>query len=137
VLMLYNTLRYFRTNLNRESYFRRSNQTVLYIHLLPPTLVSFRLTGCVTPAAVMYNEHAMQYILDNDMLPALTTVDLSEYRIPLKPPNDIRGLPPKCFFCISTQRETQKDPVTLTIPHNWSRTFTSARVYALTVSLPQ
>jgi hypothetical protein len=33
----------------------------------------------------------MQYMLDNDMLPALTTVDLSEYRMPLKPPADLPG----------------------------------------------
>ena len=61
------------------------------LDLLPPTLVSLRIAGRVSHAMAVYNENALQEMLDADMLPALTTVDLTRYRMPLTQPRDMPG----------------------------------------------
>lgn len=60
--------------------------------LLPPTLVSLRLAGHVTLAMARYNERAVAYLFDRDMLPSLVSVDLTRYRVPMTPPRDAPGL---------------------------------------------
>lgn len=67
-------------------------QRHLIMDLLPPSLVSLRLAGRVSPSMATYNELTLQELLDHDKLPSLTTVDLSDYRLPLKPPQDVPGL---------------------------------------------
>jgi hypothetical protein len=68
----------------------RRNRHIL--DLLPPTLVSLRIAGRVSTAMAVYNENSMQAMLDADLLPALTTVDISAYRMPLAKHTDTPGL---------------------------------------------
>lgn len=52
------------------------------LYLLPPSLVSLRLAGRISPAMARFNENAIAYMLCNRKLPCLTTVDLNAYRAP-------------------------------------------------------
>jgi hypothetical protein len=60
-----------------------------FLYLLPPTLVSLRI-ACrrMSYAMAVHNERAMQYLFEKDKLPSLTTVDLSDYHMPMTPPRD-------------------------------------------------
>ena len=50
------------------------------IYLLPPSLISLRLAGKISPAMASFNEDAIAHMFSNNRLPCLTTVDLNAYR---------------------------------------------------------
>lgn len=60
------------------------------LYLLPPSLVSLRLAGRISPAMAKFNENAIAYMFSNNKLPCLTTVDLNAYRAPRI--DDMHGL---------------------------------------------
>ena len=39
----------------------------------------------------VHNEHAIEYLFEQNKLPSLTTVDLSDYHMPMTPPRDAPG----------------------------------------------
>lgn len=62
------------------------------LYNLPPTLVSLCLAGRVPIAMARHNERAIAYLFDKDMLPSLVSVDLTRYRVPMRPPREAPGL---------------------------------------------
>ena len=60
------------------------------LYLLPPTLVSLRLAGRISPAMATFNENALEEMFFRNKLPRLTTVDLNAYHARHK--NGIVGL---------------------------------------------
>lgn len=52
------------------------------LYLLPPSLISLRLAGRISPAMAKFNEKAIEYMFSKRNLPCLTTVDLNAYRAP-------------------------------------------------------
>lgn len=64
-----------------------------FLYLLPPTLVSLRI-ACkrMSYSMAVHNEHAIEYLFEKNKLPSLTTVDLSDYHMPMTPPRDAPGL---------------------------------------------